>query len=390
MKISKATLYCLSLPFVERFSHSLGARHASESIFVRMETDRGVVGHGEGMPRTYVTGEDFDSCLAAAKDTLWPRLVDLSLPEGDDFKLSDLLDLLQRVMPLDSGRGTVAHNAVRCAFELAVIDSWLRTCGRSLGAELAPRLTEVAYSAVIPTGTVAGTESHARQWKLLGFDQVKVKIDGTLDRERLTIVRDIFGPAASVRVDGNAAYTVESGLACLESLAPLGIASAEQMLAKGALGDLARMRRSSPVPLMVDESLVTLQDAQDLIEAGACDLFNVRVSKCGGLGPSLLIVERARSANLGFQLGCHVGETAVLSAVGRHLAAHLGDALFVEGSFGNLLLKEDVSRDNVRFGHRGRAKLLSGVGFGVEVVGDVLMRHAPRTLELSGESARVV
>ena len=71
-----------------------------------------------------------------------------------------------------------------------------------------------------------------------------------------------------------------------------------------------------------------------------------------------------------------MGETAILSAAGRHLAASLPDVVFVEGSFGTLLLAEDISVESVRFGHRGEAPLLTGPGLGVRVLEDRLRRHA--------------
>jgi muconate cycloisomerase len=136
---------------------------------------------------------------------------------------------------------------------------------------------------------------------------------------------------------------------------------------------------------MVDESLVTRSDADTLIEARAADLFNVRISKCGGLAPSLAIASAALKAGLGVQVGSQVGETAILSAAGRHLAAALPEIKFVEGSFGTLLLAEDVSVESVRFGHRGEAPVLTGPGLGIRVVEERLRRHAVTIRHLATE-----
>ena len=113
-----------------------------------------------------------------------------------------------------------------------------------------------------------------------------------------------------------------------------------------------------------------------MIAARAVDHFNVRVSKCGGLHRSAAMAARAATAGIGVQVGSQVGETAILSAAGRHLAASLPDVVFVEGSFGTLLLAEDISVESVRFGHRGEAPLLTGPGLGVRVLEDRLRRHA--------------
>ena len=76
------------------------------------------------------------------------------------------------------------------------------------------------------------------------------------------------------------------------------------------------------------------------------------------------VARRAAAAGLDVHVGSHVGETAILSAAGRHLAAGLEPTVFVEGSYGTLLLVEDVSDDGLRFGHRGDAPVLTRPGWG--------------------------
>ena len=136
---------------------------------------------------------------------------------------------------------------------------------------------------------------------------------------------------------------------------------------------------------MADESLVTAGDAEALIADRAVDFFNFRVSKCGGLARSMAIAARAVDAGIGIQVGSQVGETAILSAAGRHLAAALVEVAFVEGSFGTLLLTEDVSVESVRFGHRGEAPVLTGPGLGIRVVEARLRSHAVVVRELGKE-----
>ena len=81
-------------------------------------------------------------------------------------------------------------------------------------------------------------------------------------------------------------------------------------------------------------------------------------------------------------------ETAILSAAGRRLAAHLDEVAFVEGSYGNLLLTEDVSHEAVRFGHRGEAPVLTGPGLGIRVLEERLAKYARTTKELVAEEGR--
>jgi len=221
--------------------------------------------------------------------------------------------------------------------------------------------------------------------RAVGMRHVKVKVGFDDDVARITAVRDALGSEVSLRLDANGAWTLERAVEVLDAVTPLGIAAVEQPLPRGRVNDLARLRAETTVPVMVDESLVTEADADALIEAKAADLFNIRVSKCGGLARSLAIAARAAAAGIGVQVGSQVGETAILAAAGRHLAAALPDVEFVEGSFGTLLLAEDVAVESVRFGHRGEASLLTGPGLGIRVVEARLRRLAIDVRDLTTE-----
>ena len=73
------------------------------------------------------------------------------------------------------------------------------------------------------------------------------------------------------------------------------------------------------------------------------DLFNVRISKCGGILASLRIIALAQRSGLGVQLGCHPGETALLSAAGRHVASRVAGLRYVEGSYDRHILAANLT-----------------------------------------------
>jgi L-alanine-DL-glutamate epimerase-like enolase superfamily enzyme len=60
--------------------------------------------------------------------------------------------------------------------------------------------------------------------------------------------------------------------------------------------------------------LCSHDDGAAAIAAKACDLFNVRISKCGGLIPSLRLIEQALSNGVDFQLGAHPGQSSIMTA----------------------------------------------------------------------------
>ena len=369
MKLVAATLYALRIPLVESFSHSATERRWSDSVVVRVRDEAGTEGFGEGTPRPYVTGEIVQTMLDHFTCELWPRVADREVPPACS------LEALAAFLPETSLAGAIAPHASRAALELAVLDCALRRAGRPLATLLPPRRSRVTYSGVITAGPIARAVQHARQMRAIGLHNIKVKVGFDDDVARVTAVREALGHDASLRLDANGAWSFERAVHVLNAVAPLGIAAVEQPLPRGPVEDLARLRQAIPVPIMADESLVTPADAEALIAGEAVDFFNVRISKCGGLARSLAIAERAAKAGVGVQVGSQVGETAILSAAGRHLAAALPTVAFVEGSFGTLLLAEDVSVESVRFGHRGEASLLPGPGLGIRVVEERLRRR---------------
>ncbi|PYN44307.1 MAG: enolase [Candidatus Rokuibacteriota bacterium] len=379
MKLVAATLYALRIPFVESFSHSATERRWSDSVVVRVRDEAGTEGFGEGTPRPYVTGEIVETMLDHLTCELWPRVAGREVPPACN------LEALAAFIPETGLAGAIAPHASRAALELAVLDCALQRAGRSLATLLPPRRSRVTYSGVIAAGPIARAVQHARQMRAIGLHDVKVKVGFDDDVARVTAVREALGHDASLRLDANGAWSFDRAVQVLNAVAPLGIAAVEQPLPRGPVEDLARLRQAIPVAIMADESLVTPADAEGLIASEAVDFFNIRISKCGGLARSLAIAERAAKAGVGVQVGSQVGETAILSAAGRHLAAGLPTVAFVEGSFGTLLLAEDVSIESVRFGHRGEASLLTGPGLGVRVVEERLRRRTVAVHELTTE-----
>ena len=131
---------------------------------------------------------------------------------------------------------------------------------------------------------------------------------------------------------------------------------------------------------MADESIVTIDDAKRLIDHNACDYFNLRLSKCGGIFRTLTIADLCAQEGMKIQLGCQVGETAILSAAGRHVAAYLPEVSFVEGSYGTLLLAEDISQEDITFGYGGEAQVVTGYGLGINIREDLLQKYTDKTV----------
>lgn len=378
MKIIKATIFALKIPFVESFQHAAKTRIHSDSIVVRLLAEDGTVGYGEGVPRPYVTGETVESCLEIMKTQFWPAVMRADYPKltGLD-KLIPIHESLNEV----KGRGVISSNAARTAFELAVIDSLLVRQSQSFSTILFPKRDRIIYSGVITSGSKEKMVEVAKRYRALGVKQLKVKIDGGNDRSKLLAIREVVGDATSLRVDANGALDFKQAISILNEITEARIDCVEQPLPRGKAAELALLKAEVSIPIMVDESLVTIEDAKSLIAAGACDFFNLRISKCGGIYLTLQLARIATEAGIKIQLGAQVGETAILSAAGRHVSAFFGNLEFVEGSFGTMLLTEDVAVECVNFSQGGGAPLLHGEGLGIHVRDEVLKKYAVQVIE---------
>lgn len=379
MKIASARIYALNIPFVESFSHNLYERRCSDSVIVKLTTQCGVSGYGEGVPRSYVTGETQEQSVEYIRNALLPAILGADFGEVD---LSRALTQIDGLLPAQDSRSAIVWNASKCAVELAMIDCLFRARNVSVNTVLPARLQEVTYSGVIARGPVSTIERLALRCRAFGLEHIKMKVSEYGDIERLALVRDIMGPSASIRLDANGAFDAGEAARFLSAAVQYDVESLEQPIPRGNPAELAALRSNSPVPIVADESIVTIRDAEALIEHKAVDYFNIRISKCGGLYDTLAIAELAESAGIGLQLGCQVGETAVLSAVGRHVAAHMKDLRFVEGSYGVHLLKEDISEEDVVLGPGGKSPVLTGAGFGITVREELVEKYAERTVQV--------
>src|SRR5690606_28001098 len=149
-----------------------------------------------------------------------------------------------------------------------------------------------------------------------------------------------MGRHVDVRLDANEAWTCATLERHILPLVPFGISSIEPPVPHREIAGLAAVRRSLGVPIMHGGSLRCEFDARLAIAQEPCDLFNIRLSKCGGFLASLRLAILAHQAGLGYQLGCQVGETGILSAAGRHFATSVGHIRYLEGSYDAFLVKE--------------------------------------------------
>jgi L-Ala-D/L-Glu epimerase len=382
LQLREVRIHPLAIPLRFRFEHAAASREVADPVLLQLTAAAPFAEHegwGETLARAYVTGESARSVVQDLAQIFVPALAELRA-----HSFGEVLDFVE-ALPYEV-EGRIVH-AARTAVELALLDLAGRAFGRRLadvaGWVGAPNfgppgsLPTVRYSGYVVGSTPPKLRRWLRlqRWYGLRDFKIKVAIDGWEERlaqAAALLQRPLAAGRATLRADANGGWSLAAAHDALETLVAHGVSVLEQPLPEANDADLAWLAEQSRCGLMVDESLLSLEDGQRLIAGGGVGVFNIRLAKHGGLLPALRLAELALSSGVDVQLGCLVGETSVLTAAELAFLEICPRVRFVEGALGTRLLTRDVVRASLRFGYRGRLRARPGFGSGVRVQREVV------------------
>jgi L-alanine-DL-glutamate epimerase-like enolase superfamily enzyme len=289
-------------PFViARSSHGEGRTSTTVLAELRDDADGpgGPVGLGEGYPDSYY-GETPATMAAVA-----PRLLEALAPVAPGLRGS--LDQARAGLEAAAAAmdASIAHHgAAKCAIDIALHD----LVGKRLGVPIRTLLD--VPGEIVPTDFTLGIDTPPvvadRARRAADFPALKIKLGGPADIETLEAVRAVY--AGPIRVDANTGWTPEDAVALVPELVRLGVELIEQPFPARRLDQLRWLQERSPLPIVADESAVTIEDLDGLV--GVVAGVNVKLAKCGGPGPAKRMLERARALGFRTFLGC-MEETSV-------------------------------------------------------------------------------
>ena len=305
-------------PFrIARSDHSQDGGATTVVVEVRDDRFPGLVCLGEGYPDRFY-GE-----TPATMSVVFPLLLDaIGEVEPTERGLIDAETAMETAI-----RG---HGAARCAIDIALHDLVGKILGlpvhelRGLSADLPP--TDFTIGIDEPA-IVAQRAARAAE-----FPALKIKLGGPQDLATLEAVRAVFG--GPIRVDANTGWVPEEAVDLMPELERLGVELIEQPFPARRLDQLRWLQERSSLPIVADESCVLPEDLDGLI--GVVAGVNIKLAKCGGIGPAKRMLERARELGFRTFLGC-MEETAV-GIAGSAVVASLADWVDLDGC---LLLADD-------------------------------------------------
>ncbi len=366
MKIDSIDVYLVQIPFAQSIDHHLKRRKASESIIIKLKTDRGIIGYGEGAPRNYVTGEKTDEVLMTSKSILEREPIPVINSVQDIQTYCNLL-LTRYKLP-----------AMTCAMELALFDCLGQTQGCNISEYFSPVVTyPLEYSAILPFVSFDKMETWLHLIKQYEFRSLKVKVGTSKDLEVLRKVRDCLGWEIDVRLDANRAWSYKEAVSRIQDLERFDISCVEEPLSSEYIQYLPQLSEQINTPLMLDESVYNIAHAKYYADCMDADklLFNIKISKSGGLLKASKIFRYAQKHGIECQLGCNVGETNVLSAAGR-IFARTHRLRYLEGSYGSFFMKDDIGTIPLNFSQKGWAVPLCDPGLGIEINENKLKQYS--------------
>ena len=328
-------------PFrIARADHDAG--QAVTTVIVEVRDDRfpEVVGLGEGYPDRFY-GDTVDTMAA-----IFPLL--LAAVGELDATPAGLVAAGERL-----AAAIAHHGGAKCAIDTAIHDLVGKVTGRTL-ADLLD-----LHGPIPPTDFTLGLDEPAvvadRARRASQFPALKIKCGGPADLATLEAVRAVYtGP---LRVDANTGWRPEDALDLLPELERLGVELIEQPFPARRLDQLGWLQEHSSLPIVADESAVTIEDLDTLV--GVVAGVNVKLAKCGGIAAARAMLARAR--NLGFRtfLGC-MEETSVAIAASAAVAS-LAEWVDLDG---NILLADDPF-EGLELAEDCRWRLAEAPGLGV-------------------------
>ena len=270
MRIEKVDAVAVSVPLTRPYHIARGVMHAFPSVIVRITTDDGLMGYGESVPLS-VVGDV--KPIAARINTVAAEVLRNRSPFDIEDAVADVLTAVDQNLDILGGIDLALWDLMGKALKMPVYKLMGGACNT-------PILVDYTLGS-LDSGPMA---DHAQQMVDSGYTGLVVKVTGDVEKdiEKTRAIRQRVGPRIKLRVDCNTGYKLESALRFLEGVKPFDIEFVEQPLAADDLAGLRKCREVG-IAVSVDESLNTLSEAMALISEKACDVFNIKVPKVGGL-----------------------------------------------------------------------------------------------------------
>jgi len=315
VKITRISVYHKDLPLRDPYWLSGGRLlfEVLDATFVKVETDAGITGWGEGTPwgHTYVPAHG--PGIRAGLETMATAILGLDPRQ---------VETVERAMDLC----LPGHFYAKAPFDLACWD----ILGKATGLPIADLLGGKRETGTPAASSVSSGEPDymldiINSYRDRGYVAHSAKVGGSdteKDIERIRHLEKNRKPGEVILYDVNRAWTRREASIVMNAVADLGVTFEQP---GETLDDIAEIRRVTTSPISVDESLVTLQDACRIARDGIADVFGIKLNRVGGLTKA----RRMRDVAIAHGIQMFVmatGGSVLADTEAAHLAQSIPDA----------------------------------------------------------------
>jgi len=334
LKITNIDAWPVEMRLTEPYTIAYETIEKITNIFIRMDTDKEITGFGCAAPDKQITGETPESVLQALNDIVLPNL-----KGSDPIRYSMLLERLKPYLK--------EQPSVLAAVDMALYDILGKVSGLPIWKFLGGFRDRIQTSVTIGILLESETIEKAKYWVEQGFKCLKIKggLDVDSDISRVIGVRSAVGDKIEIRFDANQGFSFDDALKFVKETKVAKVELLEQPTTKGDSGILGRVTSDVSIPIMADESLMTLRDAFKIAKRDLADMVNIKLQKVGGISEALQINAVARSAGLETMVGC-LDESALGICAGLHFALARPNVLYADLD-GHIGLKDDPAEGSI-------------------------------------------
>ena len=247
-------------------------------------------------------------------------------------------------------------SSLEAALSTAWLDLWTKKNNRRISGYFNSGKNMLYTSFTIAIGDLDLIPKKIEEAKLYNILKIKLGINEQHDKNIIKLIRKETDKI--IRVDANEGWDLDTGKKMCKWLADHNVEFVEQPFKAQNLGDTAKLRDVSPLPLIADENSIKSSNIPDI--AHAFDGINIKLMKCGSLFEAKKMIDLARKYDMKIMLGCMVE-----SSIGITAMSNLSPQVDFADLDGNLLIDNDpyIGVKVVD----GKLKLPSGNGLGLTI-----------------------
>ena len=316
MKIKNITTQTLKAPLKTPFITSLRRVDELIDLVVIIECDDGTVGYGEGAPTPIITGETIGSMVACI-EYISPFIVGKEIENFDE-----IVAIIHKVI--------LKNTTAKSALEIALYDLKAKFLKLPLYKMLGGTQTHFTTDITISINEIDTMISHSLNAVNLGYDTLKIKIGDNpkKDVQRIIEIENALPKNITLRLDANQGWSAKETVTLLHALEHKNIIAQfiEQPVKADDIEGFKYIKKRVQTPLLADESIFTLKDAQTLLELQAIDYVNIKLAKTAGITNALKLADLSASFGVKCMIGCML-EGVISVSAGVHLASAKADII---------------------------------------------------------------